>query len=350
MGGLYVKLDADFSLDPKVIDLSESAELMYVRGLQVAKRLLTDGILKTNHMQYVCHRDSLSRSAEVAAELVAAGLWVEIPGGWQIEAWLRRNRPAIEVKRISAARQEAGAKGQAALRANLSQQSGYFAGQVAGQNGKQSAGQVAGQEVEQNLSVCPVSVSVPGSKAVTAVLQPRARVELPGNGSVDPDDDLPPWEPDDPAYKLDPKYTGEAELALWDQKVGKVQPRFRLDSLVVLVRLHQHCKRSIPEIRCLIEHVGDDPDARRFWGTTPALWLRTRDGGEPTWCKVRKHWLDAGGSLPMAEPWWKSVPMPERDPTCECGGGGYTRTNGYKRPCEKCKRGQYLLAGGRIHE
>jgi hypothetical protein len=214
----------------------------------------------------------------------------------------------------------------------------------------------AEQQEQQTSSVHP------------AVLQSPARVgaavptATPGNGkasapvvSADPpapeDDGGPAWEPDDPQYRLVPEYAGAEHLAQWQAKIGKVQSRDHLMSLHTLHRLHVHCRRSLRELTAYIDHVATDADARKWWGAgkSPAGWLNGRDGGEPTWRKVRAHWIAAGGEL--AQRTIRAIdpgPDPGVDPNCDCRRGWREdKAKGAMGFCTKCARGKWLKAGGR---
>jgi hypothetical protein len=49
-GGLYVKLQADYSDDPKIIRAGEAAEVLYVRMLCFCARTLSDGLVDDAQM------------------------------------------------------------------------------------------------------------------------------------------------------------------------------------------------------------------------------------------------------------------------------------------------------------
>lgn len=112
MGGavarLYVKLDVDFPDNARVIEAGEKAELLYVRSLLLAKRLLSDGALTLPQLA----RTGLSGVRQRAERLVAVGLWEKAgEGSYRIVGWLERNRSAAEVAEVSAKRAEAGSRG-----------------------------------------------------------------------------------------------------------------------------------------------------------------------------------------------------------------------------------------------
>jgi hypothetical protein len=164
--------------------------------------------------------------------------------------------------------------------------------------------------------------------------------------------------PDDPAYQFDPAYDGRQDLELWAAKVGPIPPAQQIMASVALVRLHGYCKRSVRELQALIEHVGSDPKAKRFWGSpkSPAGWLKTRDDGIQTWQLIRKHWERAGGHFPRVEPTPAEVldrtqyqplpPMPAWDPACVglgrgCRYGWVRDANNLRVPCPTCALGRW---------
>lgn len=95
MSGLYVKLDAEYASDDKLIAAGPLAELLYIRGLAFCKRQMVDGIIKTNQLAAVAL--GIPSAARHAAALVEHGAWAPIDGGWLIAAWLKRNKSAAEI-------------------------------------------------------------------------------------------------------------------------------------------------------------------------------------------------------------------------------------------------------------
>src|SRR3546814_4797789 len=77
MTGLYVKLDADYASDPKIMRAGASAELVYVRGLALAKRLVeADGHIDRAQLGLLTLGVTGS-SQKIAGVLVREGLWTE---------------------------------------------------------------------------------------------------------------------------------------------------------------------------------------------------------------------------------------------------------------------------------
>ena len=102
---LYVKLDASYDDDPKILTAGEKAELLYVRGLCLAKRILSDGFIADVHLP----RFGLSSVQARAKKLVEVGLWArdDDAGGYWIVSWLKHNTSKDEVEAI----REGGARG-----------------------------------------------------------------------------------------------------------------------------------------------------------------------------------------------------------------------------------------------
>ena len=101
---LYVPLVVDYLDDEKFEALSVEAELLYIRGLCLCKRRMSDGFISARQLRRLCDRFD-TNPIQVAAELVAEDLWSEMPGGWQVVSWLKHNVPksSIEQKRQEAA-------------------------------------------------------------------------------------------------------------------------------------------------------------------------------------------------------------------------------------------------------
>lgn len=92
-GEIYVELSVDYADDPKIIEAGEKAEVLYLRALCLAKRTLSDGHVADVQLP----RFGLSGVKARARRLVEVGLWVEVEGGYQIAAYLKRNRPRAQV-------------------------------------------------------------------------------------------------------------------------------------------------------------------------------------------------------------------------------------------------------------
>lgn len=95
---LFVPLDASYDQDPKVLDLDdERAELLFLRSLAYSKRNLHDGVIHRRALPTFAPFADQVPPADLAAELVRVGLWVEHPKGWRVAAWLKRNPGSEEI-------------------------------------------------------------------------------------------------------------------------------------------------------------------------------------------------------------------------------------------------------------
>lgn len=98
----WVKLDDSFPDNPKVDGLTSDAFRLYVSALCYAGRHLTDGFVEAARVPRLIPRFRRSH----LNELVAAGLWLEVPGGWEIHDYLDYNPSAGKVKAERAAAAE----------------------------------------------------------------------------------------------------------------------------------------------------------------------------------------------------------------------------------------------------
>lgn len=110
---LYVPLDVDYLDDEKFDDVSAEAELLYLRSLCLCKRRVSDGHIATKQLRRLSDRME-SPPADLADELVAAGLWGRTDAGWIVVAYLKHNPSTadIEQKRRTDAERKAAARGE----------------------------------------------------------------------------------------------------------------------------------------------------------------------------------------------------------------------------------------------
>jgi hypothetical protein len=342
--GLFVPLKTRYYLDAKILEAGEAAELLYVRALGFVKEARTDGIIYASQLPFLGLTDPDAR----AKRLVEAGLWELVPGGFRIVSWLKHNDPEAVLQARSEAFAAGGRKG------GLSRGSSHG---LADACAVASDGLQAKAKPSGSGSGCTaVTSTTPGAHADARDASPVPPSEQSVAVSDAADDEpavVSDWAADDPTYEADPRYSAQAELELWEARVGPIQPRDAMMSATALIRLHLHCKRSVREIRALIEHVAADPDARKWWGAgkSPARWLSSRDGGEPTWCKIRAHWQGAGGKLhgngKIRRIEIPPGPAPAVDPACDCR-RGFITVDGHREGCPKCSRGKHIRAGGRL--
>jgi hypothetical protein len=95
MAGLYVKLDAEYDSDDKMIEAGPYAELLYVRGLCFAKRTMLDGSISRGQLAIISRK--IPNPTAQAQRLVAVGAWTATRQGWRITAWLKRNKSASTI-------------------------------------------------------------------------------------------------------------------------------------------------------------------------------------------------------------------------------------------------------------
>lgn len=105
----WAKLDDQFFLHPKVIDRSKDAKLLFLAGLTYCAGQLTDGLISPASLRMIAAQVDVPR--EVADELLAAGLWEMVEGGYHVHDYLNYNPTGDEVRARREARAEAGRKG-----------------------------------------------------------------------------------------------------------------------------------------------------------------------------------------------------------------------------------------------
>lgn len=115
----WIRLDTSFPMNPKVLELVSAkkhrAAFAYICGLTYAGGHGTDGFIAPTALPYVhaTRRD--------AADLVDVGLWVPVPGGWQINGWDEKQLSDEAAKRRRERAQKGAAKRwENARRANIS--------------------------------------------------------------------------------------------------------------------------------------------------------------------------------------------------------------------------------------
>lgn len=108
-GTLYVKLDASYADDPKIIEAGERAEVLYLRSLCLVKRILSDGFVADAHLP----RFGLSQVNQRARKLTEVGLWDrdDQMGGYWIRGWGKHNKLSTEIRATRSEASEAGTLG-----------------------------------------------------------------------------------------------------------------------------------------------------------------------------------------------------------------------------------------------
>jgi hypothetical protein len=85
----WIRLAANYLDDPRIVEAGPMAELIYVRGLAVARNIGTDGALRQHNASTVT-RD-LRHKEKLIHRLLEVGLWEPTDDGWTVpfERWAR---------------------------------------------------------------------------------------------------------------------------------------------------------------------------------------------------------------------------------------------------------------------
>ena len=86
----WLKLDDGFITNPKLLGLGSDAKVLYVWALGFAARELTNGFIATKALRSIMGL-ALIADQNAPDELVAAGLWERVEGGYQIHDYLDYN-------------------------------------------------------------------------------------------------------------------------------------------------------------------------------------------------------------------------------------------------------------------
>lgn len=398
---LYVKLVSNWYRDPKIVQAGRDARELYLASLGLAKDENSDGFIAEEQLRFLdIDDDGVPAMRARAARLVDVGLWEPANGGWHIVAWFKHNvakDAQLSEKRSSAGKAGADARWRVSVpssepdgnlpsmangnavvammaNATTTTTTGSGSGVAmalaveggSGGDGQEAAGTVPAAADE--LPVAPASAPavppgdpppVPGNghasapePATESAFQPVPGWEPPEAAPGQPDWNDGEFEPTDPEYAYDHRWQGEDLLALWEKRLGRIQPGQLAKAQFVLSRLHNYHRLSKRQLRAMVQHCISDPKARKFWGTgrSPAIWLDAK-GSERVWQRVLSHLTQSGWSLPDPDPERAlpviqagptRPPMPARDPTCDC-----PRTAGWlsiarKIPCPKCELGKWI--------
>jgi len=112
----WIRLDDQFPDHPKVIAAGPLAAWLYVCGIGYCNRLLTDGFIPSGQVRKLADLDG---AGELAARLVAAGLWDEAEGGYRIHDYLEYQPSKERALETREARAEAGRRGGKQKASNL---------------------------------------------------------------------------------------------------------------------------------------------------------------------------------------------------------------------------------------
>lgn len=164
----WFKVDDGFYRNAKTAMLSDAATALWLRAATWACDQLTDGFVPERILPM------LRRGEGMEQELVDAGLWERLDGGYLFHDWLDYQPSADEVEALRQKRSEAGRRG---AKITNSKKSAKAAASDAA-DARQDSGNVLGKKA---ANLRPVSVSVPVSN--TYVLDSVAD-ENPEEGSL----------------------------------------------------------------------------------------------------------------------------------------------------------------------
>ena len=88
----WVKIDDSFPDHPKVIGLSDKAFRVHIEGLCYCGRFLTDGFIPTT-----VATKFVSSDLAIIDELCEAGLWIDLPNGYEIHDYLEHQSSKSDV-------------------------------------------------------------------------------------------------------------------------------------------------------------------------------------------------------------------------------------------------------------
>jgi hypothetical protein len=112
----WARLDDRFFDNPKVCALSADAKLLHLSGIVWCAGNLTDGHIASASLPLVAakaHSRLVHKADRYVRELVAAGLWLLVEGGWDIHDFLEYNPSRAETTARRAADSERKRKGRA---------------------------------------------------------------------------------------------------------------------------------------------------------------------------------------------------------------------------------------------
>lgn len=105
-GEVHIQLYTKWDLDDKVLGLTDSQQLLYIKLLCLAKELLSDGYISDAQLVAVRMR----RVPHQVLALTSRGLLDRVPGGYQIVSYLKRNKSRAEIQEKAAQYKVAGQK------------------------------------------------------------------------------------------------------------------------------------------------------------------------------------------------------------------------------------------------
>ena len=106
---MWTRLDDGFFIHPKARKAGKDGRAMFLAGLCYAAGQLRDGFIPNGDVPLIAALAEVDEGERHA--LVTAGLWEEVPNGYQIHDWLDFNPTKDEITARRNERREAGKKG-----------------------------------------------------------------------------------------------------------------------------------------------------------------------------------------------------------------------------------------------
>lgn len=94
----YVKIEDDIFRNPKVVQVSTVAKLVYIASICYSGHHLTDGFIPKNAVRSLSADAGVNYSPKSVGELVDSGLWKETGRGYHIHDYLTYNESAERVR------------------------------------------------------------------------------------------------------------------------------------------------------------------------------------------------------------------------------------------------------------
>lgn len=91
----YVKLQTGYYQDPKVLGLSDGAEVLFIRSIAYAGAAETSGYIPRAWIPHGSRMIDARSLHKLCKELTSCALWTEVDGGFQINRW-HENQPEAE--------------------------------------------------------------------------------------------------------------------------------------------------------------------------------------------------------------------------------------------------------------
>jgi hypothetical protein len=84
--GRWVRLAGNYPVDPRILAVGAYAELVFVRGLAIARQFGTDGHIATSMLGLLGRGLPRGALGRATVELVTSGLWETCDDGWAVPA------------------------------------------------------------------------------------------------------------------------------------------------------------------------------------------------------------------------------------------------------------------------